>query len=172
MKTYNNYKDIPIDEIKKAFAETKTIQFSARPFNWIKLRQISFGNLRHWIPLTYVLPIIGITPQMLRPVFNPVKKLEKRKFPYGWKWFGLNKNYQTLKESELPQNINQYEELESFPLDKERFRKLAKILKKSIEVWKEDGGTGQHYLLFIINPSEISEHHFHSASDSTEHNPQ
>jgi hypothetical protein len=144
---------IPDEAIKEQFASSNEVSFSARRFNNIPYRSIAFGDLGWWLPLTRVLPLIGITPQTLRPVFNPQRKLVKRHFPFNLSWFGLNKNRYKIVDVELPPTIEAYEQLGDFPLSVKPFQELARILGKSVKVLREDGETGDHYLLFTAHPS-------------------
>ncbi len=144
---------IPDEAIKEQFVNTDEVSFSARRFNYIPYRSIAFGDLGWWLPLTRVLPLINITPQMLRPVFNRQPKMVKRRFPFNLSWFGLNKNRYKIVKVELPATVKSYGELGDFPLSDKPFRELARILGKSVKVWREDGGTGSHYLLFTARPS-------------------
>jgi hypothetical protein len=150
---YDRQDKIPDEAIKEQFAGTDEVSFSARGFNHIPYRSIAFGDLGWWLPLTRVLPLIGITPQMLRPVFNPQRKVVKRHFPFNLSWFGLNKNRYKSVGVELPPTIETYEQLGNFPLSDKPFRELARVLGKSVKVLREDGGTGNHSLLFTARPS-------------------
>lgn len=144
---------IPDEAIKEQFAVASEVSFSARRFNHIPYRSIAFGDLGWWLPLTRVLPLLDVAPQMLRPVFNPQRKLVKRRFPFNLSWFGLNKNRYKMVDIELPATIETYEQLGNFPLSDKPFQELARILGKSVKVLREDGGTGDHYLLFTAHPS-------------------
>ena len=151
---YNGPDEVSDAVIKKAFARATSVKFSARRFNFIQYRQIAFDDIGWWLPLRRVLPILGITPQMLRPVFSDFQlSLEKRSFPFNSRWLGLNKQTHKAIKLELPKNIESYEELGEFPLSDKPFQELAKILGKSVEVWREDGGTGEHYHIFTACPS-------------------
>src|SRR3989344_7411896 len=152
-REYNRSGEIPDEAIKEQFRVAREVDFSARPFNSILYRSIAFGDLGWWLPLTRVLPLIGITPQMLRPVFNPQRKCVKRKFPFNLSLFGLNKNRYRTVEVELPETIETYEQLGNFPLSEKPFRDLAQILEKSVKVFRESGGTGDHHFLFTAHPS-------------------
>ncbi|MDI6883346.1 MAG: hypothetical protein QMC93_02640 [Patescibacteria group bacterium] len=154
MEQKYDWHKIPDEAIKAAFASASLVRFSARPFNYIGYRSITFGDLGWWLPLTRVLPLLGITPQMLRPIFNPQQKVVKRRFPFNLRWFGLNKNRYRIRKVELPENIKTYEQLGSFPLtDNKPFQELARLFGKSVEVLREDGGGGGHYYLFTVHPS-------------------
>jgi len=159
---------IPDEAIREQFTSADEVYFSARRFNSVPNRSVAFGDLEWWLPLTRVLPLIGITPQMLRPVFNPQQvlrdKVEKvrirRSFPLNFlEALGLlEKKYEDkcgyeIKEVELPETIKSYEQLGNFPLSDKPFQELARILGKSVKVQREDGGTGDHYLLFTVRPS-------------------
>lgn len=166
---FEDYRQITDDDIIRAWATATEVQFSARRFNYIAYRQIGFGDLSWWLPLERVLPLIGITPQMLRPVFNPqrrhvdvpTKREIPRRFPFNRRWFGLNRRTTTtiiqyeprMEMVELPALIETYSELGTFPLDDKPFLVLAKIFNKSIKVLREDGGTGEHCHLFTVHPS-------------------
>ncbi|HBE90251.1 MAG: hypothetical protein A3E37_02330 [Candidatus Andersenbacteria bacterium RIFCSPHIGHO2_12_FULL_46_9] len=140
-------------EIKDAFAKAPSISFSARPFNFIEWRSVSIHSLCWWIPLVRLLPLIGIQPQNLRPVFNPQPALVKRQFPFNLRWFGLNKNRYKTVQVELPEHIDTYDMLGMLPLDELRFYQLASVIGKPIEVYREDGGTGEHNYLFTASPT-------------------
>ena len=159
---------IPDEAIIEQFVSANEVSFSARRFNCIPYRSIAFGDLDWWLPLTRVLPLIGITPQMLRPVFNPRRVLEKkvervqvkRSFPLNLvEAFGfIKKKYEDktdyqVKEVELPETIETYDQLGDFPLSDKPFQELARVLGKSVKVWREDGGTGEYPLLFTAHPS-------------------
>ena len=95
---------------------------------------------------------------MLRPVFNSQLNRVKRCFPFNLTWFGLNKNCHKSVTVELPQTIETYEQLGSFPFQKERFIKLAEILNKPIEVNYGDGGLTQDLLFTAYPDGRIIEH--------------
>ncbi len=152
-KKYNGLDKILDEDIKQAFASANSVRFSAKPLNYISYRFIAFGDLGWWLPLMRVLSLVGITPQMLRPVFNPQTETVKRRFPFNLSWFGKNKNRFKIAEVELPKNIRTYGELGNFPLAEKPFQKLARILGKPVEVLREDGSTGEHYPLFTAYPS-------------------
>lgn len=152
---YNSAAEIPDEVIKAQFNRCTVVEFSARSYNAIRYRSITFGDLGWWLPLRRVLPLIGITPQMLRPVFNPQHKISKRRFPFNLRWFGLNKNRYILQTVELPNIIDTYDQLGSFPPDHAPFLELANILNKPVKVLKEDGATGQHYPLFTAHTNGL-----------------
>lgn len=168
MQKYDWPDKIPNEAIREQFAGTSEVSFSARRFNHIPYRSIAFGDLGWWLPLTRVLPLIGITPQMLRPVFNPRRVVEKkvervqvkRSFPLNLveavgflkKKYEDKTDYQ-VKEVDLPEVIESYEQLGDFSLSDKPFQELARVLGKSVKVLREDGGTGDHYLLFTAHPS-------------------
>ncbi len=129
--------EIPDEVIEKTFNSVQLVVFSARRFNYIQYRKIGFSTLGWWLPLERVLQLIGVTPQMLRSVFSPQRKWENKK----------------LIEIELPEVIETYEQLGNFPLSDKPFLELSKILGKSIKVFRENGGTGEHYHLFTVKPS-------------------
>src|SRR3989344_2509941 len=164
-REYNRSGEIPDEAIKEQFRVAREVDFSARPFNSILYRSIAFGDLGWWLPLTRVLPLIGITPQMLRPVFSPRLVVEdkvemvrvKRLFPLNlFEAFGfLEKKYEKkieeqIKEIELPEIIETYEELGTFPLSRKPFQELARIFGKPVNVWREDGSTGDHQYLVTV----------------------
>ncbi len=126
-RKYDRADEIPDEAIIEAFAQVNSVKFSARTFNHIPYRSIGIGDLGWWLSLTRVLPLLGITPQMLKPVFSVPNRV-------------------------LPENIETYEQLGDFPLSEKPFQKLAEILGKSIQVWREDGSTGDHYYLFTAHP--------------------
>jgi hypothetical protein len=150
---YSSPESIPNETIQEAFAKSDSVKFLAKRFNHIPYRSITFGDFGWWLPLSRVLPIIGITPQVLRPVFNPQRDLRPRHFPFNLKWFGLNKNRYEITDVDLPKTIKSYEKLGFFRLNEKNFLELAKILGKVIEVIKDDGSTGEYYHLFSAYPS-------------------
>jgi hypothetical protein len=143
---------IPDEAIRQEFANADVVQFSAKPVNLIQYRQITFGDLGFWLPLTRVLPLLGITPQILRPVFNPQHRVIKLQLPLEDEFYDPEELYQEAAV-ELPENIEDYEQLGSFPLHYGPFAILAEILGKSVEVWQEDGNTGSHSYQFTASPS-------------------
>ena len=149
---YSRPDQIPDQAIKDEFVRSTEVSFSARRYNDFKYRSICFGNLGWWLPLTRVLPLIGITPQMLRPVFTPQQTLIPQHFPFNLSWFGLNQNRHRIEEVELPEIIETYEQLGNFPLTDEPFFELARVLGKSVRVMREDGETGDHNYLFTAHP--------------------
>jgi len=155
MNVYDDAHKISDINIKKAFEKTRSVKVTARPFNHIAFRSIGFDELGWWLPLLRVLPLIGITPQMLRPVFNPQKVSKKRLFPFCLRWWGLNKWTHKLVEVELPRNIESYKDLGCFVLSHKPYQELAKILGKPVEVWREKGKNGneKHNFLFIAYPN-------------------
>ena len=110
--------------IKEEFEMTSMVDLSARGFSRLQYIRMSFGSLLRWLPITRVLPIVGITPQIMRKVF-------------------FNKN--------LPDVIETFDELGNLPMSAEAFKKFSQILKKSLRVFIEDVWTGGHKLLFTVN---------------------
>jgi len=146
------------DRILKEFKNAKSIFFSARRYNILSRRMIGFGDIGELLPLVNVLPILGITPEMLRPVVDRWYIYKKRRFPFNRRWFGLNKNIDTLERVEpveLPEKIETYDDLRSFPLCEKNFVELAKILGKPIDVARRDHHRGivTHRFLFTAHPS-------------------
>jgi hypothetical protein len=129
---YDWPEQIPDEIIREEFANAAEVNFSARQFNSVLHRAIGFGDLGWWLPLSRVLPLVGITPQMLRPVFNL--------------------QYKSMRAGLQPV-IETYEQLGSFPLSNEPFQELARILGKTVKVWREDSGTGEHTFVFTVHPS-------------------
>lgn len=144
---------IPDAAIKEEFANATMVRFSAKRFNFIPYRSIAFGDLGWWLPLKRVLPLIGITPQMLRPMFSPQRETVKRRFPFNLKWFGFNKQTYKTIEVELPPMVETYEELGEVRVEGARFVQFAQILGKPVEVLREDGYSGEHYPVFTAYPS-------------------
>lgn len=126
---YDWSNEVPDETIRKEFASANEVSFSARRFNYISYRSIAFGDFGWWFPLLRVLPLIGITPQMLRSVFSRVKEVN------------------------LPEVIETYEQLGGFPLSDKPFQELARILGKSVRVFRCDGRTDDHCFLFTAHPS-------------------
>lgn len=139
MSRFNSSDEIPDEVIKEEFAKAQEIHFSARPNTLIHHRKISFGTLGWWIPLPRVLTLLGITPTMLLPVF-----IGQRRF---------NPETRRLEIVDLPIEIDTYEELGSFgQFDRRPFKELARILGKRIQVHSEDGSTGDHHYLYMVEP--------------------
>ena len=109
--------------IKEEFEMTSMVDLSARGFSRLQYIRMSFGSLLCWLPITRVLPIVGITPQIMRQVF-------------------FNKN--------LPEVIETFDELGNLPMSAEAFKKFSQILKKSLRVFIEDVWTGGHNLVFTV----------------------
>lgn len=156
MEGYDWPEEVSDEAIKTAFANAKSMDFLARNFNPIQFQHVGFkGELIMELPMIRVLSLIGITPQMLRPVFNPQRKYVKRRFPFNFYWFGLNGNRYKFVDKELPEQIESYEQLGSLPItQKKPFQELAKILGKPVKVMlKEDGKSFFYFLLFTAYPS-------------------
>ena len=153
VQKYSSPNEIPDDVIRDAFKNAEAVRYQARNFNYIAHGFIGFGDLGWWLPLGRVLALLGITTTMLRPVFNPQHKMVKRRFPMNWSWFGLNDNRYKVIDIELPEKIETYKDLGSFPLNTETFLKLAKVLGKPVEVYRVDSGPYTHDHLFTAFPS-------------------
>lgn len=128
----DSFNEIPNKTIIEEFSKADVVKFSARRNNFIKYRNLAFRGINYWLPLTRVLPLIGITPAMLRPLVVP--------------WW---------KRTLLPVNRvsgESYDSLDCFQITKGSFRKLAKILGKPIEVWREHPWDGDHDYLFTVFP--------------------
>ncbi|MCX6784994.1 MAG: hypothetical protein NTV81_03645 [Candidatus Komeilibacteria bacterium] len=110
MGKYNSPEDVP----DSAIIETYSVATSVK-FGW-------------WFPLTRVLPLIGVTPQMLKPVFDSANVY-------------------------VPDEVREYAQLGMFPLVRKAFIALAKILNKPVEVEREEGGSGFHRPVFTSYPS-------------------
>ena len=150
---YISPNEIPDDVIRKEFEKAESVRYQARNFNYVAGGFVAFGDLGWWLPLRRVLTILGITPEMLQPVFNPQYTMVKRRFPFDRNWCGLNKRTSKAVEVELPEVIGSYGMLGNFLLDQKRFLKLAKILGKPIEAHRYDGSAFRHDHLFTAYPS-------------------
>lgn len=139
--------------IAQAFANADEVIFSARNYNYPKYPKITFGNLGYLRALDEILPLIGITPQMLRPIFAayPQRVTVSRRFPFNLRWFGFNKQTTKQVSISIPETVTSFDELGGFPLEDWLFQKLAKILKKSIKVLRKDGSTGEHIYMFTVH---------------------
>lgn len=153
---YGSPKDVPENVIIETFARAEAIRISVRDRNWINYRSIALPGIGWWLPLSRVLPLVGITPQMLRPVFNRIVQKEvTRPFPFNRRWFGLNRRTTTIVTVEsVAEVITDYMELGSFtPDDESVLQKLAGVFGKKLDVWCEDGlSEGHHSLLYTVTP--------------------
>ena len=122
---YELASEIPDKEIKNQFERNNQIDFLSASFNYLENRKITFGNLGWWIPITRVLSVIGITPQMMKKIF--------------------------LLDNDLPEVIETFEDLGSFRFSEKAFQELSQVLEKSVRVFKENGWTSEYYLLFTVN---------------------
>ena len=153
VESYQSADEVPDEVILTAFALADTVRFSARRFNTIAHRSIGIGDIGWWLPLSRVMPLLGITPQMLRPAFNfPRIVVKKRHFPFGINFFGLNRIVDLVEVNGLSETIDTYDQLGAFCIEDEPLKAFARILGKTIEVWREDGGSGEHYLLLTVTP--------------------
>lgn len=139
MEGYDWPKEVSDEDIKRAFANTESVDFLGRHFNPIQFQLVGLKSLIMELPMIRVLSLIGVTPQMLRPVFNPQRKLINFRF----------------EDEELPDNIKSYEQLGGFYItQKKPFQELAKILGKPVKVnLREDGKSFFYSLLFTALPS-------------------
>ncbi len=148
-RIYRSAEEIPDAVVVDTFRNVSKIQFSARRFNLIRYRRVGIGDLGWWLPLERVLSLLGITPAMLLPVFG-LAIVPKKKQPWS------RRVPVTIEILGLPSS---YEELGCINLAPESFCKLAGVLGKDIEVFRESGGTGEHNLLFTACASgEIVRH--------------
>lgn len=152
MKQYLSPADISDADILREYLAAKEVKFSAKNFNHIRYRKISFGKLGWWLPLSRVLPVIGITPTMLRPVFNPQTIVVKKAFPLWNNWFKIFccSGFEAMTV-ELPEEIDNYDQLGSIQICEESFYELAKVLDRKIVVLREDGGNGAHSHIFSVD---------------------
>ncbi len=150
-------------DIIDAFKATDTVHFSARRNNLVKYRKIGIPGLGWWLPLMKVLPLIGITPEMLLPVMglHDVQSIEQAKLvgePLRSRVIAEVKGRQMgtlIARRSAPQLA--YDDLGSIGLANDPFIALALVLNKNIEVHHEDGGTGEHVYIFTVYVSgEIS----------------
>ena len=130
---YDCSEKIPDEVIKEAFANADFVQFLGRSFNYIECGSIVFGGLDWWLPLKRVLPLVGITSQMLEPIF-PLKKC---RFPFNLKLF---------------RRKNMYDHLDGFLFKFKTFDNLAKVLEKEIDVWKYNSSTGLSRWVYTAIP--------------------
>jgi hypothetical protein len=157
MKEYHSPDEITDSVIIEAFKASESIGFAARPSNYIKYRTIMISGVYWSLPLSRVLPLVGITPEMLRPVFDRKVQLREmgRFFPLNLSWFGLNKKTTKIKAVivSLPEKIDDYDQLGCFQLSAEPFQKLAKIINKTIHVWRQESDTTEGgFPLFTVFP--------------------
>lgn len=152
VQEYSSPDEVPDEVIKDLFKNADSVRYPARNFNYIASGFIAIGDLSLWLPLKRVLPLIGVTPTMLRPVFNPQSTMVKRRFPFSRSWFGLNKNRYKTIEVELPEIIESYEDLGKFPFGKKPFGELAKILGKMVGVYRVDEDACNFVNCFIAYP--------------------
>ena len=70
--------EIPDEAIREAFAKADLVKFSRRgraePTGRVQYRDISFGDLGWWLPMKRVLPLTGITPEMLKKSYQEIAK--------------------------------------------------------------------------------------------------
>lgn len=141
-------------EIKTAFTATTEIIFLARPFNYANLRKIvikGFNNNQS-MSFDHVMSIIGITPHMLRPVFNNQAIAVKWMLLFSLGSLGLD--WRKIIGVKKPVRIDKYKQLGYFPLAEEPFHKLANIIGKSINVVREDGMYAENcYSVFTVHPT-------------------
>jgi hypothetical protein len=157
MKEYKWPDDVPDSVIIEAFKASESIGFAAKNFNYIKYHTIMISGVSCPLPLSRVLPLVGITPEMLRPVFD--RKAETREvsrfFPFNLRWLGLNKRTTKTKVvvAPLPEKLDDYDQLGCFRLSEKPFQELAKIINKRIHVWREESDTVEEcFPLFTVFP--------------------
>lgn len=144
-------------EIRQKFVEADILIFDAKSHcNRIDMHTYIFIGEDYDVNLEDLLIAIGVTPQMLRPVFNPQTEPVPRNFPFNFSWGGLNRHTLKYAEVELPLEIKDYEDLGAFPRSHKNFLELSKILHKPIKVLEVDPYTikiQDHRPLFIAYPS-------------------
>ena len=125
------YPNISDEDITRAFARNEKLIFFGKNFNYIQWRYCGFEDMTYegspvFLPLTRVLSLAGITPQMLRPVAVEGAK--------------------ALGDVQPPERIDPYEQLGRFRIDSVgAFRTLAKVLGKTVEVFKYVDSDGNLY---------------------------
>ncbi|MBI2113277.1 MAG: hypothetical protein HYT50_01725 [Candidatus Wildermuthbacteria bacterium] len=143
---YRRTDEISDQEIREEFARATEVVFAAKPYNYPTRRFISFGLFdeeRRLLPLARVLMILGITPQMLRPIFSsPYWKTVKRR----------GSGERELQKMYLPRKIATFDQLGSFPLSKEKFLQFAVILGRPIRVLREHPTQDRYSYLFTVDP--------------------
>jgi len=149
LKNHDSPNKITEDAIREAFTNADSISFAARNWNVVEYRWIAFGNF-DWLPLKYVLSIVDITPQMLKPVFNPQREVVPNSNEVE---SDAESTSSRIAWVDLPESIDTYEQLGAFPGTDERFRELARIFGKTIEVWKEDDNVGTRKHIFTVYTS-------------------
>jgi hypothetical protein len=128
MKQPARLREISDKEIIKAWKASKSVKLSVKAYSWVDGLKIVFGNFNQWLPFRRVLPLVGITAPMLKSVFS-------------------------LEKDDLLLDEIAYEQLGYFRLAADNFFKLAEILGKPIEVFREDDRTGEYEFLYRAYPN-------------------
>ncbi len=155
MLKYKQPEDVTDQVIREEFIKTDCMSLFVRQLNSVSSLSITCSEIVWMLPMTRVLPLVGITPQMLRPMFNPQQKKIKRIFPFNLSWGGLNEKLYNIVEVELPFTIETYEQLGEFRMSKDvkPFLALSRIFEKPVSLLTGDCFDGDLYRLCTVYPS-------------------
>lgn len=150
------------DTIRTAFDKSTAIEFIARPFNTLYRPLVLNPDTADPVvtSLRDLAEAIDLTPQGLRPVFNPREKVEKvtvePRLPFTLP-FGLIRLFKRtethIREVDLPDPVTGFDQLGIFPFSYLRFHTLARVLAKPIAVRLEDEETHTTNHRFTVDPS-------------------
>ena len=115
---------VPDRIIRESFAKAKSIKISARNVDHLWHQSASLGDLNSWLPLERMFKVVGVKPQMLRPIFGS----------------GLRR-------------VRTYGQLGNFHLSPEAFLGMARLFRKPVEAWKENEKTGNLNHIFTAHPN-------------------
>lgn len=142
--------EISDEKIRQMFAGTTVVHCPCRNFNCMKWAHIFLQTLKEELPLARVLEVVGITPQMMRPMFNPQRKVVERWLLSPWR---LGGSQHKVVNVQLPRIINSYDELGNFYAKRKTFIAFAKIIGKTVKVYQSYGDTCELTPLFTAFPS-------------------
>lgn len=159
IRRYESAEEIPDEAIVSAYEHVDFIKFSVVENNFLSNRKISIGDLGFWLPAVRVLDVLGFSPQVLRPAFNP-----QRRFQLSRSLQGIP-SVATPYEVELPETVTEYNQLGSLRLEGNDFGQLARIVGKPVELWLQfdEDGSMLRYLrthlengLVVVDPFYFS----------------
>ncbi len=116
----------------------------------MRYARIFLETIEEELPFRRVAEVVGLTPQKLRQMFNPQYKVTER-----WQFSPLRLIWGENKRVKvpLPKEVGSYEELGDYHIHEPPFVALAKIVGKTVKVYRAYGDSCELTPLFTVFPS-------------------
>lgn len=153
MELMRSLYQVDANVIREQYMSSREITMLAHPENMmINWSYITFGNFDLWLFMDHVLDTIGITPEMLRSVFEGQKEWYKKVLPNEPAMYHCG-----IITVRLPAKISCFGELGNPPCTYEHFIKLARALDKSIRFVAANFIKNDHEYFFTAHPCGLIE---------------